>query len=51
MDMVEVDGRIMMLQQQRDENANRCVVLNGTIAILQKQIEELKKPKLEEKPE
>ena len=50
MDTVEIDGRLMMLQQQRDEAMNRCVILAGQIAILQKQLQEEKKGDVDGSP-
>lgn len=43
MEPAEIDGRIMMLQQQRDEAMNRCVVMAGQLHLLQKKLEEKEK--------
>lgn len=45
----EIDGRLMMLQQQRDEAMNRCVILAGQLAVIQKELAGLKEK--EEKQE
>ena len=39
----EIDARIMMLQQQRDEALNRAVLLAGRLAVVESELEELKK--------
>lgn len=49
MNEVEVDARLMMLANQRDEAMNRCVILAGQLAVLQKELEQLKEK--EEKQE
>lgn len=43
MEMVEVDGRIMALQEQRDHAMNQVVVLRGVIAKLSQELQDFKK--------
>ena len=42
MDETEIDGRLMMLQRQRDEALNQCVLMAGLLAKVQKELEALK---------
>ena len=42
MNPTEIDGRIIALQQQRDEALNRLVILSGKLAVLEKELAELK---------
>ena len=56
MNEIEVNARINALEAQRNEHANRCVVMAGTLAMRDARIKELeaaqepKKPVLAEVP-
>ena len=40
-DLAEVDGRIIMLTQQRDGALTQCVLMAGKIAMLENRVREL----------
>lgn len=41
--VTEIDGRLIMLTNQRDSAQNQCVMLAGELAKVRKELEDLKK--------
>ena len=45
MNETEINARLQTLQAQRDEMANRCVIMAGMLAVKDARIKELESPK------